>query len=55
LRNFQLDLEDKIVAIDGKTSRRSFDGDNKPMHLVSAFVNEVAMETVVFGDIFSLC
>jgi predicted transposase YbfD/YdcC len=30
----------KIVAIDGKTSRGSFDRDNKAIHVVSAFVGE---------------
>jgi len=43
VRSFQLDLADKIVAIDGKTSRRSFDGDSKAMHLVSAFVSELGI------------
>jgi predicted transposase YbfD/YdcC len=40
VRSFQMELSDKVIAIDGKTSRRSFDGDNKPMHLVSAFASE---------------
>lgn len=43
VKSFQLDLAEKIVAIDGKTSRRSFDGDNKPMHLVSAFASEIGI------------
>ena len=43
VRSFQLDLEGKIVAIDGKTSRRSFDGANKALHMVSAFVSEVGI------------
>jgi predicted transposase YbfD/YdcC len=43
VRSFQIDLADKIVAVDGKTSRRSFDGDNRPMHLVSAFVSELGI------------
>jgi predicted transposase YbfD/YdcC len=43
VRSFQMDMADKIVAIDGKTSRRSFDGENKPMHLVSAFVSELGI------------
>jgi predicted transposase YbfD/YdcC len=43
VRSFQIDLANRIVAIDGKTSRRSFDGDNKPMHLVSAFVSELGI------------
>ncbi len=43
VRSFQIDLAEKVVAIDGKTSRRSFDGENKPMHLVSAFVSEIGV------------
>jgi len=43
VRSFQMDLAKKIVAVDGKTSRRSFDGENRPMHLVSAFVSELGI------------
>ena len=43
VRSFQIDLADKIVAVDGKTSRRSFDGENRPLHLVSAFVSELGI------------
>src|ERR1700733_11548357 len=43
VNSFQMDLVDKIVAIDGKTARRSFDGDNQAMHLVSAFVSELGI------------
>ncbi len=43
VQTFQMDLAGKIIAIDGKTSRRSFDGDNRPMHLVSAFVSELGI------------
>lgn len=43
VKSFQIDLVDKIVAIDGKTSRRSFGDDIKPMHLVSAFVSELGI------------
>jgi predicted transposase YbfD/YdcC len=41
--SFQIELADKIVAVDGKSARRSFDGENKPMHLVSAFVSELGI------------
>jgi hypothetical protein len=41
-------LEKKIVAFDGKTSRRSFDGDSRPMHLVSAFAREIG---IVLGQL----
>jgi predicted transposase YbfD/YdcC len=40
VKSFQMDLTSKIIAVDGKTSRRSFDGDISPMHLVSAFASE---------------
>ena len=40
---FQINLAEKIVAFDGKTSRRSFDDDSKPMHLVSAFISELGI------------
>jgi predicted transposase YbfD/YdcC len=43
LKSFNIDLENKVVAIDGKTSRRSFDGDNKPLHLLSAFASEIGL------------
>ncbi len=44
VRSIQIDLEDKIIAIDGKTSRRSFGGENvKPLHLISAFVSEIGI------------
>jgi predicted transposase YbfD/YdcC len=43
VKSFQMDLEGKVVAIDGKTSRRSFDGENRPMHLISALASEVGI------------
>ena len=43
VKSFQLDLSEKIVAVDGKTSRRSFDGTSRPMHLVSAFASELVI------------
>ena len=48
VRSFQIELSDKVIAIDGKTSRRSFDGDNKPMHLISAFASEFG---IVLGQL----
>lgn len=48
VRSLQIELSDKVVAIDGKTSRRSFDGDNKPMHLVNAFASEFG---IVLGQL----
>lgn len=43
VHSFQINIENKVIAVDGKTSRRSFDGDNKPMHLVSAFMSELGI------------
>lgn len=45
IKSLSLSLSDKPhhVAIDGKTSRRSRDGDNKPLHLVSAFASELGL------------
>lgn len=48
VQSFQMDLANKIVAIDGKTSRRSFESENRPMHLVSAFVSELG---IVLGQL----
>jgi predicted transposase YbfD/YdcC len=36
----KVDIVGKVIAIDGKTSRGSHDGDVKAMHVVSAFVGE---------------
>lgn len=43
VKSFQLRLESKIIAVDGKSSRRSFDGKNKPLHLLSAFASELGI------------
>lgn len=48
VKSFQLDLVQKIIALDGKTARRSFDGDGRPMHLVSAFASELG---IVLGQL----
>lgn len=48
IRSFQLDLANKVVAVDGKTSRHSFDKESKPMHMVSAFASEL---NVVLGQV----
>lgn len=48
VKSFQLDLEKKVIAVDGKTSRRSFDGEGRPMHLVSAFASELG---IVLGQL----
>ena len=33
----------KLISIDGKVSRHSFDGDKNPLHIVSAFASEVRL------------
>jgi predicted transposase YbfD/YdcC len=39
-----LDLPgETLIAIDGKTARRSYDADNQPLHLVSAFASEARL------------
>jgi len=43
VESMQLNLSGQVVAIDGKTSRRSFDDEVKPMHLVSAFASELGI------------
>ena len=43
VRSLQIDLADKVVAIDGKTSRRSFDSTHRAMHMVSAFASECGL------------
>lgn len=48
VQSFQLNLKDKVIAIDGKTSRRSFDKDSKAMHMVSAFATEL---NLILGQI----
>ncbi len=48
VKSFQIDIEKKIVAFDGKTSRRSFNGAERAMHLISAFASEVV---IVLGQL----
>ncbi len=48
VRSFQINLEKKIVAIDGKTSRCSFDGEDNAMHMISAFASEIG---IVLGQL----
>lgn len=43
VQSFQMDLASKVIAIDGKTSRGSFDGENRPLHLLNAFVSELGL------------
>ena len=43
MKRFQIELSKGVIALDGKTSRRTFDGDGNPLHLVSAFASEARM------------
>jgi len=43
VKSFQINFQSKVIAIDGKTERRSFDGDSAPLHLVSAYASEVGL------------
>jgi len=38
--DLKLSLTEKVIAIDGKTSRCSHDGEDKALHMVSAFASE---------------
>ena len=48
VKSFQQKLDKTIIAIDGKESRHSFDGENKAMHMVSAFASE---SSIVLGQL----
>lgn len=45
--SFQYNLSEKVVAIDGKTLRHSFDGEISAIHLISAFLSE---DKIVLGQ-----
>ncbi len=40
VNSLDITVNNKVIAIDGKTSRRSHDGDKKALHTVSAFASE---------------
>lgn len=40
VENLAKTVDAKVIAIDGKSNRRSFDGDDKMLHIVSAFATE---------------
>lgn len=48
IKSFQLKLNEKVVAIDGKASRRSFDGEVQAMHMISAYASELG---IVLGQL----
>lgn len=43
VKSFQMDLASKVIAIDGKTSCGSADGETRPLHLLNAFVSELGL------------
>jgi predicted transposase YbfD/YdcC len=43
MRSLHPVLAEKVIAIDGKTSRHSFDGEGDPLHLVTAFATEARL------------
>ena len=47
IANFGLSVSNKVIAIDGKTSRHSFDKECKAIHMVSAFLSE---DRIVLGQ-----
>jgi len=48
VESFQIDLSDRIVAMDGKTARGSSETTGQALHLVSAFASEL---NVVLGQV----
>lgn len=43
MKRFQIETSQGVIAIDGKTSRRTRDGDKQALHLVSAFASEARL------------
>ena len=43
IRSFQIDLTDKVVAIDGKSARRSVGEDGAMFHMISAYASEAGL------------
>ena len=43
IKSFQLNLTTQVVAIDGKTSRRSVEGEDRAFHMISAFASEMGL------------
>ena len=43
VRRLQPTLKSEVIAIDGKSSRHSFDGDKSMLHMVSAFATEARL------------
>lgn len=40
VKSLDVSIANKVIAIDGKTSRRSYDKDKKALHMISAFATE---------------
>lgn len=43
MRSLQINVQEGVIAIDGKSSRHTFDEGQKPLHLVSAFASEARL------------
>lgn len=43
MQSLDIETEDKVICLDGKTSRRSYDHDKKALHTVSAFAAETRL------------
>lgn len=43
VKNIQPKVEESVIAIDGKASRHSFDGEGKMLHMVSAYSTEARL------------
>jgi DDE family transposase len=43
VKRLQPSLKAEVITIDGKSSRRSFDGENSMLHMVSAFATEARL------------
>jgi predicted transposase YbfD/YdcC len=48
IESLEIPVDKGVIAIDGKTSRRSFDKNKNPLHLVSAFASEAR---IILGQI----
>lgn len=43
VKSLKLSLEQKVIAIDGKSSRHSFDGHGNMLHMISAYATEACL------------
>lgn len=43
MQNLQPNIQNSVIAIDGKSSRHSFDGEGKMLHMISAYATEARL------------